>query len=111
MTVSSRVILKSRRARPFFARHPWVFDTSVDRYDRWLVAQFTSLALYHRRELVLRLLGELTHAEGILARAERGIAPREGLRAGEETIVGALSDGPVEVVENGLRYRVDLRTG
>ena len=83
----------------------------MDRYDRWLVAQFTSLALYHRRELCLRLLTDLTGAEGIVARTERGIAPREGLQAGEEMIVGSVPDGPVEIVENGLKYRVDLRSG
>ncbi len=148
-----RVILKPRRARPFFARHPWVFDSSiqrvegqpaagdeldvvshegrfiarglynpastirvrlyrwdpgpldeafwsgligaaarlrhqtlglggsrqptgssrakatdfsgltVDRYDRWLAVQCTSLALYERRELLVRVLAEATGAE------------------------------------------------
>ncbi len=202
MSSDGRVVLKARRARPFFARHPWVFDTSihrvegdpgpgaavdvvtlegkpvarglynpgstirvrlyrwddgpldeafwsgrlqsairlreslprpvagegsaarlifseadglsgltVDRYDRWLVAQFTSLALYERRELLLRLLAAQTGAEGIIARTERGIASREGLRAGAEDPVGSVPDGPVEIVEHGLRYRVDLRTG
>ncbi len=201
MSVDGRVILKSRRARPFFARHPWVFDSSiervlekpeagdevtvvssegqfiarglfnpgsairvrlyrwddgpldesfwthrlesairlrrevlrlgtaetayrlvfseadglsgltVDRYDRWLVAQFTSLALYHRREECLRLLADLTGASGIVARTERSIAPREGLQAGEQTIVGSVPDEPIEIVENGLKFRVDLRSG
>src|SRR5580700_8542032 len=27
----ARVVLKPRKARPFFARHPWVFDSSIDR--------------------------------------------------------------------------------
>src|SRR5262249_23247877 len=27
------VVIRSRRARPFFARHPWVFDSSIDRVD------------------------------------------------------------------------------
>jgi 23S rRNA (cytosine1962-C5)-methyltransferase len=197
----SKIVLKARRARPFFARHPWVFDTSiervqgdpqpgdtvevvtaegkriarglynpastirvrlyrwddgpldeafwssrleaavrlrqevlglggsgsayrlvfsegdglsgltVDRYDRWLVVQFTSLALYARRELVLRRLAAWINPEGILARTERGIAPKEGLRPGEETILGSVPEGPVEVIEHGLRYRVDLRAG
>ena len=197
----SKIVLKSRRARPFFARHPWVFDTSiervqgdpqpgdevevvtaegkpiarglynpgstirvrlyrwdggpldeafwssrldaaarlrhdvlglggagsayrlvfsegdglsgltVDRYDRWLVVQFTSLALYSRRELILDRLGALIQPEGILARTERGIAPKEGLRPGEETIVGSVPEGPVEIVDHDLRYRVDLRSG
>lgn len=202
MTAGGCVILRPRRARPFFARHPWVFDTSiqrvegdpqvgaevdvlsaegkfvarglynpgstirvrlyrwddgpldaahwasrmesairmregvlplttgpqaayrlvfsesdglsgltVDRYDRWLVAQFTSLALFERREVLLRLLIERTSAEGIVVRTERGIASREGLRAGEEESVGSAPDGPIEVLEHGLKYRVDLRAG
>jgi 23S rRNA (cytosine1962-C5)-methyltransferase len=202
MSVPGRVILKPRRARPFFARHPWVFDTSiqrvegdpragaevvvvtseekfvarglfnpsstirvrlyrwddgplddafwtgrlesairlrnevfsresgptsacrlvfseadglsgltVDRYAAWLVAQFTSLALYERRELLLRLLAERMGSQGIVARTEKGIASREGLRPGEEQVVGGAPDTPVEIVEHGLRYLVDLRAG
>ncbi len=202
MSSDGRVVLKPRRARPFFARHPWVFDTSihriegdpqpgdevivqsaegkfvarglfnpgstirvrlyrwdegpldeafwarrldsairlreglpgnavetpsaarvvfsesdglsgltVDRYDRWLVAQFTSLALHNRRKTILRLLAERTGAAGIVARTERGIASREGLKAGEEDVVGSIPEGPVEIHEHGLRYQVDVRTG
>jgi 23S rRNA (cytosine1962-C5)-methyltransferase len=200
-SASSRVVLKPRRARPFFARHPWVFDTSidrvigepsagdvidvvsfegqfiarglynpastirvrlyrwddgpldeafwarllasavrlrhevlgladersacrlvfsegdglsgltVDRFDRWLVAQFTSLALYGRRDLLLGLLSELTGALGIVARPERGIAQKEGLPAAEELTLGMIPDGPVEIVEHGLTYCVDLHRG
>jgi 23S rRNA (cytosine1962-C5)-methyltransferase len=201
MSKLARVFLRPRRARPFFARHPWVFDSSiervagqpepgdavevvtsegqfvatglynptstirvrlyrwgdgpldeafwsksltqaerlrtgilglgvdrsayrlvssegdglsgltVDRYDRWLVAQFSSLALYARRELIVRLLIELTGVEGIIARTERGIAQKEGLKAGEQMTIGSIPGEPVEIVENGLTYRVDLRSG
>jgi 23S rRNA (cytosine1962-C5)-methyltransferase len=201
MQSSGRVVLRPRRARPFFARHPWVFESSiervlgepaagdqvdveshdgkfiarglynpesairvrlyrwddgpldeafwssaiaaaarlrretlglgaaseacrlvfsegdglsgltVDRYDRWLVAQFTSLALHAHRDLILRLLIESTGAEGLIARTERGVAGREGLEAGEETRVGSVPDEPVTIVEHGLNYLVDLRPG
>jgi 23S rRNA (cytosine1962-C5)-methyltransferase len=201
MRLSCRVVLKPRRARPFFARHPWIFESSlervegepaagdevevvtnegqfiarglfnptssirvrlyrwddgpldaafwsrsleaalrlriqvlglggdeaayrvvfsegdglsgltVDRYDRWLVAQFSSLALYTRRELILNLLQEHTGALGIVTRTERGIAEKEGLRPGEESLAGSVPDAPVEIVEHGLTYRVDLRSG
>jgi 23S rRNA (cytosine1962-C5)-methyltransferase len=202
MSSAGRVVLKPRRARPFFARHPWVFDASVERvvgepaagdqvdvethegqfiarglynpvstirvrlyrwddgpldetfwlkslaaavrlrcevlglggvdksayrlvfsegdglsgltvdcYDRWLSAQFNSLALYQRRDLILRLLTQLTGAEGIIAQTERGIARKEGLRSGQEETVGSIPDRAVEIVENGLTYHVDLRAG
>jgi len=197
----NHVILKPRRARPFFARHPWVFESSiervvgqpspgdqvdvethegrfiarglynptstirvrlyrwdqgpldeefwsrsiasaarlrheilglpaeksayrlifsegdglsgltVDRYDRWLAAQFSSLALYSRRELILRLLAQATDTQGIVVRTERGIAQKEGLRAGEVTTVGSVPDKPVAIEENGLTFQVDLRAG
>jgi 23S rRNA (cytosine1962-C5)-methyltransferase len=200
-TAFGPVILKPRRARPFFARHPWVFDSSidrvigepragdqvdvvtndgqriatglynptstirvrlyrwddgpldgafwsktlaaagrlrseildlgknssayrlifsegdglsgltVDRYDRWLVAQFTSLALYTHRDLMLGLLTELTDAEGIIARTDRGVTPKEGLRAGQESTIGKVPVEPVTIVENGLHFRVDIQSG
>ena len=198
-----RVILKPRRARPFFARHPWVFESSiervdgqpaagdevdvvshegqfiarglfnpastirvrlyrwdpgpldesfwsgliaaaarlrhqvlglggeqsayrlvssegdglsgltVDRYDRWLVVQFTSLALYDRRELILRLLdGSHGCPRDAILRTERGIAQKEGLPAGQETHRRLdCRTRPVAIIENGLTYRVDLRDG
>ncbi|MBV8676411.1 MAG: class I SAM-dependent rRNA methyltransferase [Planctomycetaceae bacterium] len=196
-----RVVVKPRRARPFFARHPWLFVTSigrvegepgpgsevavfshegrfiarglfnprgairvrlyrwdggpldeafwserlaaavrlrrdvlglggpgagfrvvfsegdglsgltVDRFDRWLVAQFTSLALFERRALLARLLLEQTGAEGLLSRPERGTAEPEGLHAPEEVLLGTLPMEPVEVIEHGLTYGVDLKGG
>jgi 23S rRNA (cytosine1962-C5)-methyltransferase len=197
----ARVVLKERRARPFFARHPWVFESSiervigepaagdavdvetregrfiasglynptstirvrlyrwdqgplddefwsrsiaaairlrrevlglpqgssacrlifsegdglsgliVDRYDRWLAVQLSSLALDARRESILRLLRDATGAEGIVVRTERGIAQKEGLRAGEVTIVGSVPEQPIAIVENELTFQVDLREG
>jgi 23S rRNA (cytosine1962-C5)-methyltransferase len=97
--------------RLVFSEADGISGLSVDCYDRWLVAQFTSLALFERRELLTRLLAELTGAEGILARADRSIAEQEGLRAPDEVAFGSVPTGPVEVVEHELTYRVDLRSG
>ncbi len=195
-----RVIIKPKRARPFFARHPWVFATSiariegepsagdevdvsshegqfigrglfnphsgirvrlyrweqsaldeafwsrtiaqalnlrretlrlggprsayrlvsseadgisgltVDRYDRWLVAQFSSLALFERRATLLRLLSEPTRAEGILLRIDRGIADAEALQT-PDIVHGTIPEEPILIEEHGLSYEVDLRGG
>jgi 23S rRNA (cytosine1962-C5)-methyltransferase len=196
-----RVVIKRRRARPFFARHPWVFASSVestagnpeagdevdvfshegqwiarglynpesairvrlyrwtqgsldeahwssavdraiwlrsglltfdappsacrlifsesdtlsgltvDRYDRWLVAQFTSLALFARKDLIVRRLAERSGAEGILVRVDRSITDDEGLHAADEVAHGTFPDGPIAIVEHGIEYRVDPRAG
>ncbi|HMB02457.1 MAG TPA: class I SAM-dependent rRNA methyltransferase [Isosphaeraceae bacterium] len=84
---------------------------TVDRYDRWLVAQFTSLALYQRRAVLARLLAEQTGAEGILLRTQRATADQEGLTHQEEMLSGTLPTEPLEIVENGIEYRVDAKTG
>lgn len=196
-----RVILKPRRARPFFARHPWVLSNSidrvegepapgaevevvthdlkpiarglynpnskirvrlyrwdggpldeafwrekiasaiqlrkslpgrqdpegavrlvysegdglsgltVDRYGSWLVVQITSLAIHQRRELLYPLLAELSGAEGILLRGDKGIADQEGLKVEEGHAYGEEPPPLIEVVDQGLRYDVDVRTG
>ena len=196
-----RVVIKPRRARPFFARHPWVFVTSidsvegdpqpgdevvvvsyegqfigrglfnhrssirvrlyrwedspideaflaarlaealatraslpghggprsaerlvfsesdglsgltVDRFDRWLVVQFTSLALFEKREFLLAELVRLTGAEGVILRGEKGIPSQEGLKVEEGLASGTVPDEPIEIEENGLTYLVDLKAG
>jgi 23S rRNA (cytosine1962-C5)-methyltransferase len=195
------VVLTPRRARPFFARHPWVFDSSianvtgdpaagdvvdvlsnerkfiarglynpassirvrlyrwddgpldqrfwsgalasairlrreilglgmdesayrlvfsegdglsgltVDRFSRWLVAQFTSLALYQHRHVILESLSSLEGALGVIVRTGRSVAEKEGLALGEEWTVGSVPDQPVEFAEDGLTFLVDLRSG
>jgi 23S rRNA (cytosine1962-C5)-methyltransferase len=196
-----RVVLKPRRARPFFARHPWVYTHSVarvegapsvgdevevlshegvfiarglynpasalctrlyrweeaaldpgfwlgkleaavrlrrdtpglgdrttayrlvfsegdglsglivDRYDRWLVAHFSSLALHHRRDMLLGHMLELTGAEGILARPDRAFAAEEGLDRQDVRMIGSVPSAPIPIVENELTYEVGLAAG
>jgi 23S rRNA (cytosine1962-C5)-methyltransferase len=97
--------------RAVFSEADGLSGLAVDRYDRWLVAQFTSLALYERRDLLLRLLAELTGAEGIALRTERGIAEQEGLKVQEGLALGTFPEGPIALVEHGITYLVDLKAG
>lgn len=85
----------------------------VDRYDRWLVAQFGSLALATRRELLGKLLLELTGAAGIGARVDRATASPEGLKDHpiEPVLAGSMPEGPIEIVENDLRFVIDPQFG
>lgn len=201
-TQLARVILKPRRARPFFGRHPWVFAGSVervegdpqdgaevlvysregrfiarglynsqsqirvrlyswnpareldaafwrerlvaavelrrrvlrlddpagawrlvfsegdelsglvvDRYGVWLVVQLTSFALAQRIETLVGLLVELCQPRGIYLRTERGIGAAEGLSLTDGPLWGDVPEQPVPIVENGLEFEVDIRTG
>jgi len=52
---------------------------TVDRYDRWLAVEFTSLGLALRREMLATLLAELTGVTGVYLRTERGVGKLEGV--------------------------------
>ncbi|HEV3168471.1 MAG TPA: class I SAM-dependent rRNA methyltransferase [Isosphaeraceae bacterium] len=97
--------------RLVFSESDGLSGLTVDRYDRWVVAQFTSLALFTRKEMLIRLLAELTGAEGIMLRTERGMAAQEGLEADDGPVVGSLPPAPVDITEHGLTYLVDIQCG
>jgi 23S rRNA (cytosine1962-C5)-methyltransferase len=83
----------------------------VDQYARWLVLQFTSRALAQRMEMLVELLVELCNPCGIYLRTERGVGVAEGLSLSDGPIWGAVPDGPVPVVIDGLELEVDIGTG
>lgn len=83
----------------------------VDRYDRWLVMQFTGLGIAHRRALLAELLTELTAPAGIYQRTERAIGKLEGLELVDEPVWGEPPTGPVVVNEDGVRFRVNVAEG
>lgn len=83
----------------------------VDRYGEWLSVQVTSLALHARLDVLLDALEERLRPRGIVLRTEKGILEEEGLELRDGPIRGEEPSGPVTIVENGLKYRVELRTG
>jgi 23S rRNA (cytosine1962-C5)-methyltransferase len=100
-----------RACRLVFSEGDGLSGLTVDRYDRWLVAQFTALGLAQRRELLAELLAELTGAEGIYLRTERGVGKLEGLELHDGPLWGQTPAEPVAVEEEGLRFLVHLAEG
>ncbi len=97
--------------RLVFSEADGLSGLSVDRFDHWLVAHFSSLALYLRRSFLLDPLMKLSGIQGIIARADRGTALQEELDRQDVQILGALPCEPVLVYENGLSYEVDPGAG
>jgi len=100
-----------RACRLVFSESDGLSGVTVDRYDRWLVVQFTSLGLAHRRQQVVDALVALEQPEGIILRTERGIGQLEGLDAQDGLLWGQAPDGPVVIEEGGLRFLVNLAEG
>jgi 23S rRNA (cytosine1962-C5)-methyltransferase len=100
-----------RACRLVFSEGDGLSGLTVDRYDRWLVVQFTALGMALRRELLVELLVELARPAGIQLRTERGIGQLEGLELHDAPLWGQLPDGPIEIEEDGLRFLVNLAEG
>ncbi len=97
--------------RLVFSEGDGLSGVTVDRYDRWLVVQFTGLGLARRRERLTEILVELLRPEGVYLRTERGIGQLEGLELQDGLLWGRPPDGPVVIEEHGLRFRVNVAEG
>lgn len=100
-----------RGCRLVFSEADGLSGMVIDRYDRWLVLQFTSLALAARREMFADLLAEMLDPLGMVVRTERGIGKLEGLELHDGPLRGTMPDGPVTIEEAGLRFRVHVTEG
>lgn len=84
---------------------------TVDRYGDWLLVQLTSLALYERKDLLLKLLQEQLQPRGIWLRTEKGIRAAEGLEVADGLLAGEPPPRPLFIAENGIRYGLDVAEG
>lgn len=83
----------------------------IDRYGDWLLLQITSLALYQRKEILMRLLRDLLQPRGIWLRTEKGIREAEGLEVADHLLWGEAPPRPLLLEEHGLRFAVDVVEG
>jgi 23S rRNA (cytosine1962-C5)-methyltransferase len=97
--------------RLVFSEGDGLSGLTVDRYDRWLVAQFTALGLAQRRDLIADLLTELLQPAGIFLRTERGVGQLEGLPLQDGPLRGEPPAGPVTIEEHGLKFLVNIAEG
>jgi 23S rRNA (cytosine1962-C5)-methyltransferase len=101
----------SKACRLVYSESDGLSGLTVDRYDRWLVVQFTSLGMARRRDVLAGLLVELVRPQGIYLRTERGIGQLEGLELHDQPLWGDVPSGPVTVEEDGLHFLVNITEG
>jgi 23S rRNA (cytosine1962-C5)-methyltransferase len=83
----------------------------VDRYADWLVVQHLTLGMARRRDEVAALLADLLNPQGIFARDDAEVRRKEGLPLEAGRLWGADPPPRIEIMENGLRFWVDIRQG
>ncbi|HEX8731667.1 MAG TPA: class I SAM-dependent rRNA methyltransferase [Ktedonobacterales bacterium] len=86
----------------------------VDRYDRWLVAQFHTAGVEAQRETIIAALASALPpgmVEGIATRDDIRARAREGLVVGAASVAWGLVPDEIEVLEHRVRYLVAPLTG
>ena len=83
----------------------------ADRYGPWVVVQVTTRATADRREAIAAALLAELGASGVWERASKSFAEQEGFHAGGGRLAGETPPEVVEVREDGVLWRVDLRGG
>lgn len=79
----------------------------VDRFDRWLVAQFHTAGVERQRAMIIEALRRVLAPEGILARDDVRVRQREGVPMGGGSIAWGAVPETIEINEYGVRYLVD----
>jgi len=82
----------------------------VDRYDDYLAVQLLTAGIDRRKEVLTGVLEEIFQPKGIIARNDMVVRGMEGLEQGVEVLAGNIPER-IEIVEHGVRFHVDLRTG
>jgi 23S rRNA (cytosine1962-C5)-methyltransferase len=83
----------------------------VDRYSDWLAVQFLTLGVEVRRQTLLGILADLFAPAGIVDRSDVAVRKQEGLPLRNELAWGQPPPADFEILENGLRFPVNLLGG
>ncbi len=83
----------------------------VDRYAGVLVIQITSAGVEFHRDVIVKLLAEITGAASIYERSDVSVRAKEGLAERSGLLYGTQPPNPVIIEENGARFAVDVRHG
>lgn len=83
----------------------------VDRFGDFLAIQISTAGLERRREALLDALEAELAPRGIVETDDEEIRRKEGLAPVARAQRGAAPEAPIEILESGLAFEVDLRAG
>jgi 23S rRNA (cytosine1962-C5)-methyltransferase len=83
----------------------------VDQYGDWLVAQFLSAGAEKWKSIICEHLAEITGLKQIYERSDVDVRALEGLPEKSGLLMGNEPAEELEIMENGLRFLVDIQKG
>lgn len=97
--------------RLIFSEADQLSGLTADWYDGYLLVQFTSLALYQYRDVILSRLQAELQPRGIWLRTEKGMREAEGLELADGLAVGEEPPRPLFIMDGDLQFGVDVQQG
>lgn len=83
----------------------------ADRYAGTLVVQILSAGCERWRDALIEILRETSGCERFYERSDAEARKLEGLVPTSGPLVDSAADGPVRIVENGIKYEVEFAAG
>jgi len=83
----------------------------VDRYGDYIVIQALTAGIERVKPQIVACLQEVLQPAGIIERSDQKNRKLEGLPPSHGLLAGTIPDGPIEILEDGLRFLVDLDSG
>ncbi|MDQ7039331.1 MAG: class I SAM-dependent rRNA methyltransferase [Rhodothermus sp.] len=100
----------STHYRLVFSESDGLPGTIIDRYGEVLTWTCLCYGMEQRRELLLDLLEELFRPRAIVERNDNALRAKDGLPQ-QRGILRGHYNGPVEIIEEGVRFHVDVLEG
>lgn len=115
MSIDRRAALLHNSAttacRLAFAESDGLPGLIVDRYGDWLVLQALTLGIEAHKAVLVEALLDLLAPRGIYERSDVDVRAQEGLRSTVGNLAGEAPPEQVVIVENDLRFQVDMLRG
>lgn len=102
---------KASAFRLVFSESDGIPGCIVDKYGEYLSVEILAAGPERLREELFEVLAEQTGCKGIYERSDSEVRRKEGLELRSGVAYGSVPETPVEIVENGLKFLVDIRNG
>lgn len=113
----------ARKARGFDVEDPLsafrlVFSESdgvpgciIDKYGEYFSVEILAAGPERFRREIFEVLSEKTNCKGIYERSDSEVRKKEGLEIRSGLVYGSVPETPIEILENGLKFLVDIKNG
>jgi len=97
--------------RLVFSESDGVPGLIADRYGDYIVVQLLTVGAAMRAQPIVEALVEELQPQGVYERSDADVRAKEGLEPAARVLWGALPPEPIEVLEHGQRFLIDLSGG